>query len=62
MPGGRPTDDPKTKLVGVRLAERHLRQVELRARRDAVNFSEALRRCLDDAALPAKRSPRRRRG
>jgi len=62
MPGGRPTDDPKTKLVGVRLTERHLRQVELRAHRDGVTFSEALRRCLDDAARETKRSPRGRRG
>jgi hypothetical protein len=50
MAGGRPTKDPKTSLKAVRLAPRHVRLLERRARREGVSFSEALRRYLDDIA------------
>ena len=52
---GRPTNDPKTQLVAVRLPIRHLRLVERRAKSDDVTFSEALRRFLEEAM---KRHPR----
>jgi hypothetical protein len=46
---GRPTDDPKGKLIAVRVAPRHLRLLERRASRERVTLSEALRRYLDEA-------------
>lgn len=62
MPGGRPTDDPKQKLVAVRLAARQLRAVEGRARREGIGLSEAVRRCLDEwVALNPSSPPRARR-
>lgn len=51
MPGGRPTSDPREHLVAVRLAERHVRLLRERARRDGISLSEALRRFLD-ACMP----------
>jgi hypothetical protein len=59
MPGGRPTSDPKKKLLAVRLAERHVRLLQNRARRDDVSLSEALRRFLDEHAESPR--PRARR-
>jgi hypothetical protein len=55
MPGGRPTADPKGKLVAVRLAARHVRLLERRAAAERVSVSEALRRYLDEqvARTPA---------
>jgi len=50
MAGGRPTNDPKSTLVAVRLAARQMRVLEARAKRDGVALSEALRRCLDEWA------------
>jgi hypothetical protein len=50
MPGGRPTDDPKPTLVAVRLAARQMRVLEVRAKRDGVALSEAIRRCVDEWA------------
>ena len=62
MPGGRPTDDPKQKLVAIRLAARQLRVVQARARREGIGLSEAVRRCLDEwVALNPSSSPRTRR-
>ena len=63
MPGGRPTDDPKGKLLAVRLADRQLRALQARARREGVNLSEALRRCVDawTASPPSPPTPRRGR-
>ena len=56
MPGGRPTQDPKGKLVAVRLASRQLRVLEARARREGIGISEALRRVVDDwASAPSSR-------
>ena len=54
-PRGRPTDDPKTELVAVRLAPRHVEHVEMLAERGAVSFSEALRQLLDDVIERARR-------
>jgi hypothetical protein len=69
MPGGRPTNDPKGTLVAVRLADRQLRAIEARARRETIGLSEALRRCVDEwivssssrppAATPRARPPTR---
>jgi hypothetical protein len=50
MSRGRPTDDPKQTLVAVRLATRHMRALEARAKREQIGLSEALRRCVDDWA------------
>jgi len=61
MRTGRPTDDPKGTLIAVRLAERHVRLLERRARREGVSLSEALRRCLDELAAAAGARRRRRR-
>ncbi len=48
--GGRPTQDPKGKLVAVRLASRQLHVLEARARR------EGIRRVVDDwASAPTSR-------
>ncbi len=58
MPGGRPTSDPKSTLLAVRLAERHVRLLREHAEREDVSLSEALRRILDERT-PA-RSPRGR--
>jgi hypothetical protein len=55
MSRGRPTDDPKTQLVAVRLAPRHVDLVERRIVRENVSFSEALRRFLDEADEREKR-------
>jgi hypothetical protein len=61
MPGGRPTDDPKTILVAARLAPRHVRLLERRACREGVSLSEALRRYLDELGAYERVGPRRRR-
>ena len=62
MPGGRPTDDPKEKLVAVRLTARQLRTLQARARREGIGLSEAVRRCLDEwVALNPSSPPRARR-
>jgi hypothetical protein len=50
MPGGRPTDDPKTELVAFRLAPRQLRWLAKRARREGITLSAALRLVVDEAA------------
>jgi predicted nucleic acid-binding Zn ribbon protein len=56
MAGGRPTQDPKEKLVAVRLASRQLHALEARARREGIGISEALRRVVDDwASVPSSR-------
>jgi hypothetical protein len=60
MAGGRPTDDPKTTLVAARLAPRHVRLLERRARREAITLSEALRRYLDEI-VQRERTPAARR-
>jgi hypothetical protein len=59
MPGGRPTKDPKGKLVAVRLASRQLHALEARARREGIGISEAIRRVVDDwaSAPPSRPSP-----
>jgi hypothetical protein len=62
MPGGRPTDDPKTELRAVRLAPRQVRWLERRARRDGITFSEALRVVLEEAALKETSAGGRVRG
>jgi Arc/MetJ-type ribon-helix-helix transcriptional regulator len=54
-PRGRPTDDPKTELVAVRLAPRHVEHLDQLAERGAVSFSEALRQLLDDVLERARR-------
>jgi hypothetical protein len=46
---GRPTDDPKTELLAVRLTPRQVELVERRAELEAVSVSEAIRRCLDES-------------
>jgi metal-responsive CopG/Arc/MetJ family transcriptional regulator len=43
MPGGRPSDEPKTKLIAVRLPPRLLAFVEQLAREQNVTRSQALR-------------------
>lgn len=59
MPAGRPTDDPKQSLVAVRLADRQMRALRARAKREGVGLSEALRRCMDEWVSEAsKTSPR----
>jgi hypothetical protein len=60
MAGGRPTTDPRTVLVSVRLAPRHKRMLEARARAEDISISEALRRFLDEARgqTPARRARR----
>jgi hypothetical protein len=50
MPVGRFTTDPRTVLVSVRLAPRHKRMLEARARREGISLSESLRRFLDEAS------------
>jgi hypothetical protein len=60
IPGGRPTDDPKTELVAFRLAPRYLRLLQRLARRDGVSLTEALRKILD--AFAATDAPTKRRG
>jgi hypothetical protein len=50
MAGGRPTDDPKQRLVAVRLAARQMRALEARVKREGIGLSEALRRCVDEWA------------
>ena len=57
MPGGRPTQDPKGKLVAVRLASRQLHALEARARREGIGISEALRRVVDDWASAPSSHP-----
>jgi hypothetical protein len=47
MPRGRPTSDPKTRLLAVRLPERHVMALTEQAKTQGVTLSEALRRCLD---------------
>lgn len=51
--------DPKASLLAVRLAERHVRLLKERARREGVSLSEALRRLLDEQI--GTRPPRARR-
>jgi hypothetical protein len=48
MPGGRPTSEPKTKLVALRLPVRLLRFVEQLAREQRVGVSEAMRRLIEE--------------
>ncbi len=61
MPGGRPTDDPKPTLVAVRLAARQMRVLKVRAKREGIGLSEALRRCVDEwASLRRASEPRAR--
>jgi hypothetical protein len=57
---GRPTDDPKGKLIAVRVASRHIRLLERRAAQERVTLSEALRRYLDESggALGARQDGR----
>ena len=63
VPGGRPTDDPKGKLLAVRLADRQMRALQARARREGVSLSEALRRCVDAwIGSPPSPASRPRRG
>ena len=57
MPGGRPTNDPKGTLVAVRLADRQLRAIEARARRETIGLSEALRRCVDEWIVSSSSRP-----
>jgi hypothetical protein len=61
MTGGRPTTDPKPRLIAVRLAKRQLDALQARCRREGVGLSEALRRCIDEwtaaTASPRRRSP-----
>ncbi len=45
--GGRPTKDPKTRLIAVRLPPRLLAFLEQLAREQNVSVSEALRRLVD---------------
>lgn len=47
MPGGRPTDEPKTRLIALRLPPRLLRFIEQLAREQSVSVSEALRRLIE---------------
>ncbi len=56
MPGGRPTDDPKPMLVAVRLAARQMRVLKVRAKREGIGLSEALRRCVDEWASSRRAS------
>ena len=56
MPGGRPTDDPKPRLVAVRLAARQMRALQVRAKREGIGLSEALRRCVDEWASMSSRA------
>lgn len=51
-PGGRPTSDPKTRLLAVRLAQRHVQLLRSRAQSARVTLSEALRNLLDEHATP----------
>ena len=61
MLGGRPTDDPKPTLVAVRLAARQMRVLKVRAKREGIGLSEALRRCVDEwASSPRASEPRAR--
>ena len=53
--GGRPTKDPRTELVALRLAPRHVRLLERRAWHDGVSLSEALRR----SSTNSRTSPRK---
>ena len=60
MAGGRPTSDPKATLLAVRLAQRHVRLLQERARREGVSVSEALRRFLEQrtpSPAPPSRPP-----
>lgn len=47
MPGGRPTDERKTKLVAVRLPARLFRFLEQLACEQRIGVSEALRRLIE---------------
>jgi hypothetical protein len=59
MPRGRPTSDPRTVTVSVRLAPRHKQMLQARARREGITLSEALRRELDEALARSRhRGPR----
>ena len=58
MAGGRPTDDPKESLVAVRLSDRQLVVLRRRAKRDDINLSEAIRRCIDEWAANPPPGPR----
>ena len=60
MPRGRPTQEPKGKLVALRLSERQLTVLKERVRREGVSLSEALRRCLDEWASSRRTPPSRR--
>ena len=60
MPG-RPTDDPKSTLVAVRLAAGQMRVLKLRAKREGISLSEALRRCVDSWASLQRPSESRSR-
>jgi hypothetical protein len=60
MLGGRPTTDPRPIYLAVRVAPRHKRMLEARARREGVSVSEALRRILDESIAPKRPHPTRR--
>lgn len=45
---GRPTTDPKGEILAVRVAARHKRLLERRAKSERITLSEALRRYLDE--------------
>jgi len=47
MPGGRPTEDPKTKLVALRLPPRLLRFVEQLAHEGNITVSAAIRQLIE---------------
>ena len=48
--GGRPTKDPKGRLIAVRLSARQVHALTQRTRQDGIGLSEAVRRCVDDWA------------
>jgi hypothetical protein len=57
MPGGRPTKDPKGTLVAVRISDRQTQVLEVRAHREGIGLSEAIRRCVDEWAAASTRPP-----
>jgi len=48
---GRPTDDPKSRTIVVRLSARHYAMLAARVKADGVGISEALRRLLDEGRV-----------
>lgn len=61
MRRGRPTSDPKSTLLAVRLAERHVRFLQDRAERGGVSLSEALRLVLEESISSPPPPPTTRR-